>query len=172
MSGNFGTSSLDTEAFEKHATKLLREILFGRQRTAAITSKETQLMANKIVLKRINEEIEPSLVQLIGEMETFVYPSDLALFLIAAKRTDMAKGTELMKQAQEIIDSVIQERRLMSLNDLLSALSSTSQMPGSWAASLFGEMDAERDATLPVEVTKASIELAASPAHDPSGQGI
>lgn len=161
MSGNFGTSSLDTQAFEKHATKLLKEILYGRQRTSAITSKETQLMAHKLLLKKIDGEIEPSLSKLIDEMETFVYPSDLALFLIAAKRTDMAKGTELMKQAQEIIDSVIQERRLMSLNDLLSALASTSQMPGSWAASLFGEMDAERDATPPVEEKKATIDLAA-----------
>lgn len=161
MGGNFGTNSLDTEAFESHATKLLKEILYGRQRTAAITSKETQLMAHKLLLKKIDEEIEPSLSQLIEEMATFVYPSDLALFLIAAKRTDLTKGTELMKQAQEIIDSVIQERRLMSLNDLLSALASTSQMPGSWAAALFGEMDAERDATPPVEQKKASIDLAA-----------
>lgn len=152
---NFGTSSLDTEAFEKHATALLRQILGGRQRMAPITSKETQLMAHRGLLQKLNGELEPSLSSLMDEMATFVYPSDLALFFVAAKRTD------LMAQAEEIVDSVRQERRLMSLNDLLSALAETSQMPGSWATSLFGEMDAERDATPQVQVRKATIDLAA-----------
>jgi len=153
---NFGTSSMDTTAFEKHATALLREILRGgRQTTAAITSKDTQLMGHKILLQKLNRELEPSLIELIDEMQTFVYPSDLALFFIAASRTN------LLSQADEIIESVRRERRLMSLNDLLGALASTSDMPGSWAASLFGEMDAERDATPQVEVRKATIDLAA-----------
>ena len=153
--GNFGTDSFDTESFERHATKLLKEILGGRQRMAAITSKETQLMKHRSLLQKINGELEPPLTKMIDEMATFVYASDLALFLIAAKRTS------LMPQAQEILDSVLQERRLMSLNDLLSALASTSDMPGSWAASLFGEMDAERDSTPQVEERKATIDLAA-----------
>ena len=158
---NFGTNSLDIREFEDHATKLLQELILGMKNRSPITSKETQLMAHKALLQKINAEVEPSLLKLIDEMSTFVYPSDLALFLIAAKRTDISKGTNLMTQAQEIIDSVIQERRLMSLNDLLSALASTAQMPGSWAASLFGEMDAERDSTPHVEERKATIDLAA-----------
>lgn len=153
--GNFGTDSFDTDSFERHATALLKQILGGRQRMAAITSKETQLMAHRTLLQKVNEEMEPSLSRMIDEMATFVYPSDLALFLIAAKRTN------LIPQAQDILDSVIQERRLMSLNDLLSALASTSHMPGSWAASLFGEMDAERDSTPQLEIPKATIDLAA-----------
>jgi len=154
--GNFGTDTFDTGEFERHTAVLLKEILRGgRTRTAAITSKDTQLTGHKLFLKKINEELQPSLLELIDEMQTFVYPSDLALFFIAAKRTD------LMAQAQEIIESVRQERRLMSLNDLLSALASTSNMPGSWAASLFGEMDAERDATPQLQEKKATIDLAA-----------
>jgi len=154
--GNFGIDTFDTAEFERHTTKLLKEIIRGgRTRTAAITSKDTQLTGHKLFLQKINGELRPSLIELIDEMQTFVYPSDLALFLIAAKRTD------LMAQAQEIIDSVRQERRLMSLNDLLGALASTSNMPGSWAASLFGEMDAERDATPELQVKKASIDLGA-----------
>lgn len=155
MMANFGTSSLDTEAFEVHSTKLLKNILHGGRQLAAITSKETQLMAHRSLLKKIDQELDPSLSSIIDEVSTFVYASDLALFLIAAKRTD------LLPQAEEILDSVRQERRLMSLNDLLSALAETSKMPGTWAASLFGEMDAERDATPQVEERKATIDLAA-----------
>lgn len=153
--GNFGTDTFDTAEFERHATRLLKQILSGRQRLAPITSKETQLMANKLLLQAVDKALEPSLSSMVDEVATFVYPSDLALFLIAAKKTD------LMEQAQEILDSVRQERRLMSLNDLLAALASTSDMPGSWAASLFGEMDAERDATPEVFVKKPSIDLGA-----------
>jgi hypothetical protein len=153
--GNLDVDGFDTATFENHATALLRQILSGRQRMAAITSKETQLMAHKQLLQRVDGEFEPSLRAMIDEMQTFVHPSDLALFVIAAKRT------ELIPQAQEILDSVRQERRLMSLNDLLGALASTSDMPGSWAASLFGEMDAERDSTPQLEVKKATIDLAA-----------
>lgn len=152
---NFGTNSLDTEAFERHSTALLRQIISGKQSVAPITSKETQLMAHKHTIKKINEELETSLTKLMDDMATFVYPSDLVLFLIAAKNSD------LMSEAQEIVDSVMQDRRLMSLNDLLAALASSSSMPGSWAASLFGSMDAERDATPKLEVKKASIDLAA-----------
>lgn len=153
--GNFGTDSFDTESFERHATALLRQILGGRQRMAAITSKETQLMAHRTMLQAINRELEPDLTSRINSMGTFVYPSDLALFFIAAKKTN------LMEQAQEIADTVERERRLMSFNDLISALAETSSMPGSWAASLFGEMDAERDATPTVAAVKPTIDLAA-----------
>lgn len=152
---NFGTSSLDTEAFEKHSTALLKEVLRGRQRMAAITSKETQLMAHKTMLQQIDKELDPSLYQIIDEVATFIYASDLALFLIAATREG------LRAEAEDILDAVRQERRLMSLNDLLSALAETSKMPGTWAASLFGEMDSERDATPYVEPRKASIDLGA-----------
>lgn len=152
---NFGTSSLDTTSFERHSTALLKQIISGNQSMAPITSKETQLMTHKHTIKNINEDLDRSLIKLMTDMSTFVYPSDLALFLIAAKNSD------LMDEAREIIDSVMQDRRLMSLNDLLSALASSSSMPGSWAASLFGAMDAERDATPKLEVKKASIDLAA-----------
>lgn len=153
--GNFGTDSFDTESFERHATRLLKQIIGDRQSMAAITSKETQLMAHRTMLKAIDMELDPGLISRIDSMGTFVYPSDLALFFIAAKKTN------LMEQAREIADTVERERRLMSFNDLISALAETSSMPGSWAASLFGEMDAERDATPSAPVVKPTIDLAA-----------
>lgn len=152
---NFGTNSLDTEAFERHTTALLEQVIRGRQKMSPITSKETQLMAHRSLLTEIDKELDSSFVTLMHDMSTFVYPSDLALFFIAAKNSN------LMDEAKEIVDSVMQDRRLMSLNNLLSALASSSSMPGSWAASLFGEMDGERDATPKIEVKKASIDLAA-----------
>lgn len=153
--GNFGTDTFDTESFEKHATKLLTQILGGNQRLAAITSKETHLMANKTLLRKLNDELSPSISEMIREMSTYVYPSDIALLLIAAHQDG------LLDQAQEILDSVMQERRLMSLNDLLGALAESSKMPGSWAASLFGEMDSERDAVPTVVEKKPTIDLSA-----------
>lgn len=155
MAKNFSASTMDTRTFEDHAEKLLKQLLYGNQRMAAITSKEVQLMSYKSLLQDLNSELDPNLTQLIQEMRTFVYPSDIALFLIAAARE------ELIPQATDILDSVRQDRRLMSLNDLLAALGETANMPGAWAASLFGEMDAERDATPEVFVQKSTIDLSA-----------
>lgn len=152
---NFGTDTFDTDTFEQHATKLLNQVLGGNQRLAAITSKETHIMANKTLLRKLNEELSPSISEMIREMATYVYPSDIALLLIAAHRDG------LMEQAIDILDSVMQERRLMSFNDLIGALAESSKMPGSWAASLFGEMDAERDAVPAIVERKPSIDLSA-----------
>jgi len=155
MAKDFSASTMDTRTFEDHAEKLLKNLLYGNRRVAAITSKEVQLMGYKSLLQQLNRDLDPSISQLIEEMRTFVYPSDIALFLIAASKED------LIPQASDILDSIRQDRRLMSLNDLLAALAETANMPGAWAASLFGEMDAERDATPEVFIQKSTIDLSA-----------
>ena len=129
---NKDTSGFDFESFEKHAKKVLISILNSQKPISIVTEKERLLVENKTLLRNINNTLEPSLYRLILETETYIYPSDLALFFITASKEN------LMNEAAEILDSAVQDRRLMSLNDLLSALAATANMPGTWAAAMYG----------------------------------
>lgn len=146
-------SFLDNSTFEKNSTIILRRILNKRLDVSAITHKDSVLIENAGLLNELNSKLSPDLLQMSYEMETFVYPGDIALFLIAASQNN------LLKEAEEILDSVRHERRLMSLSDLLSALSESANMPGSWAAAMFGELNAERDSVPEQTITKSSIDL-------------
>lgn len=147
-------SSFDESAFERHAFLVLKKVLIGNKAINVITQKETLLTRNQKLLMYINESIEPSLMEVCNELQTLVYPSDLALFVLAAEKE------QILDEALDVIDIIRQDRRVMSLNDLMAILSDSAEMPGAWAAGLYGELGVERDAKPALEVKKSSVNLA------------
>lgn len=146
-------SNFDTSAFERHAFIILRKVLAGRKDITIITQKEALLTQNQKTLMYINESIEPNVLELAERLKTLIYPSDLALLMIAAEKED------ILDEALDIIDSVEKDRRVMSLNDLMSALGDTAEMPGAWSASLYGELGVERDSKPELNVKKSTVDL-------------
>lgn len=135
-------SDLDSgEAFEPHAERMILKLISQRKLIPPITGKETAIHKRAGDILRLNEEISEGIPALVFNTRSYVFASDLVLFLLASW------DYGILEDAKDILLTMRQDERSMSLSDLMSALEDTKGgVPGGWAASLYGELGAEKNA--------------------------
>lgn len=100
---------------------------------------EIKFLKQSLILKELNDEhFNDNLVYKLGTYKNYVAVQVAVQFLVLAREHSM------LKEAMEILETSVVEKRGGDLGNLLHVLEEAKNMPSGWALTVWGEVDSNR----------------------------